>query len=207
MKKIYPVFGIVGPLIYIVTVIIGGALRGDYNPVYNSISELIMVGSPNLLFLNILFGIYNFLLLLFGWGILSDPKLPKNWSLNLASVIIVILGFLGILFIFFPQDPRGTTATLSGTIHLILAGLSSPLSILAVFLAGFSFRENPENKAFVWYSYLSVLLILISGGMTATLIANNSPYGALFERITIFTFLIWVMVFSYLLSTYKFNKR
>jgi hypothetical protein len=46
-------------------------------------------------------------------------------------------------------------------------------------------------------------LILIYGGITAALIANNSPYEGLFERITIFTFLIWIMAFSYLLLTGK----
>jgi hypothetical protein len=32
MKKIYPLMGIIGPLIYIIAVFMGGALRGDYNP-------------------------------------------------------------------------------------------------------------------------------------------------------------------------------
>jgi len=72
MKKIYPFFGLIGPIIYIIAVFIGGALLGGYNPLYNSISELIMTGSPNLLLLSILFGLYNFLLLLFGLGMVFD---------------------------------------------------------------------------------------------------------------------------------------
>jgi hypothetical protein len=75
-----------------------------------------------------------------------------------------------------------------------------------VLLIGFSFRKNIKNKAFVWYSYLSVLLILISGGITAASISNNSPYGGLFERITIFTFLIWIFIYSYFLIT-KIENR
>jgi len=206
MKKIYPFFGLIGPIIYIIAVFIGGALLGGYNPLYNSISELIMTGSPNLLLLSILFGLYNFLLLLFGLGMVFDSDLPKKRSLKFAALIIVFLGFIGILFIFFPQDPRGTPATISGTIHLALAGISSILTILAVLLIGFSFRKNIKNKAFVWYSYLSVLLILISGGITAASISNNSPYGGLFERITIFTFLIWIFIYSYFLIT-KIENR
>ena len=207
MKKIYPLLGIIGPLTYIIAVFMGGALRGDYNPFYNSISEFLIPGSPNLLVLSILFAIYNVSLILFSYGIFQDPKLAKGKTLKVATVMIALIGILGLLFIFFPQDPRGAPATLAGTIHLILAGITSPLTILAVFLAGFSFRKERKNKPFAWYSYLSVLVILISGGMTAASIANNSLYGGLLERITIFTFLVWVMVFSYLLLRGKFANK
>ncbi len=78
MKKIYPLLGIIGPLIYIMAVVIGGALRGDYNPFYNSISELLIPGSPNLLVLSILFAIYNVSLILFSYGIFQDPELVKG---------------------------------------------------------------------------------------------------------------------------------
>ncbi|OPX58911.1 MAG: hypothetical protein A4E25_01429 [Methanobacterium sp. PtaB.Bin024] len=157
--------------------------------------------------LSILFAIYNVSLILFSYGIFQDPKLAKGKTLKVATVMIALIGILGLLFIFFPQDPRGAPATLAGTIHLILAGITSPLTILAVFLAGFSFRKERKNKPFAWYSYLSVLVILISGGMTAASIANNSLYGGLLERITIFTFLVWVMVFSYLLLRGKFANK
>lgn len=203
MKRIYPLLGIIGPLIYITAVLMGSALRGDYNLFYNSISELLIPGSPNLLLLSILFGIYNASLVLFSWGLFQDPELTNGKSLKIAAVMIALIGILGLLFIFFPQDPRGAPATLAGNIHLVLAGITSPLTILTVFLAGFSFRKEGKNKSFVWYSYLSVLLILISGGMTAASITGNSPYGGLLERITIFTFLVWVMVFSYLLLARK----
>jgi len=205
MRKIYPILGITGPLIYILAVIIGASLRGDYNPLYNTISELVIRGSPNLLLMSILFGVYNLLILLFGLGMFSDSDLIKSRSLKVAAIMIAFIGLLGLLIIFLPQDPRGTPATLAGTFHIILAGITSPLTILAVFLVGFSFRKNVKNKAFVCYSYVSVLLILVSGGMTAASVASNSPYGGLMERITIFTFLIWVIVLSYLLLTQKIH--
>ena len=47
MKKIYPIFGIIGPVVYILAVFIGGALRHDYSALYNSISELSMANAPN----------------------------------------------------------------------------------------------------------------------------------------------------------------
>ncbi|HTX61256.1 MAG TPA: DUF998 domain-containing protein, partial [Methanobacterium sp.] len=146
MKKSYTLMGIIGPLIYVFAVLVGSALRGDYSPIYNSISELLIPGSPNLLVLSILFGIYNIALILFSWGMLHDPELKGSKTLKAANIMIAIIGILGILFIFFPQDLRGTPATLTGNIHLALAGITSPLTILAVILAGYSFREAIKNK-------------------------------------------------------------
>ena len=121
MKKIYPLLGIIGPLIYIMAVFIGGALRGDYNPFYNSISELLIPGSPNLLLLSILFAIYNVSLILFIYGIFQDPELAKSKTLKAAVVMIALIGILGLLFIFFPQDPRGAPTTLAGMCFEYLA--------------------------------------------------------------------------------------
>lgn len=102
--------------------------------------------------LSILFTIYNVSLILFSYGIFQDPELAKGKTLKAVAVMIALIGILGLLFIFFSQDPRGAPATLAGTIHLILAGITSLLTILAVFLAGFSFRKERKNKPFVWYS-------------------------------------------------------
>ena len=75
MKKIYPIFGIIGPVVYILAVFIGGALRHDYSALYNSISELSMANAPNKLLLDVLFGIYNLFIIIFGLGAYLDIKI------------------------------------------------------------------------------------------------------------------------------------
>ena len=74
MKKNYALLGIVGPLVYILAVIIGGAIRNDYSALYNAISELTMANAPNKLLLDVLFGIYNIFLLIFGLGAYFDTR-------------------------------------------------------------------------------------------------------------------------------------
>jgi len=54
-------------------------------------------------------------------------------------------------------------------------------------------------KLFSWYSYVTAILIFISGGAGAASIANNGSIGGLFDRITIFLFMIWVITLSYIL--------
>jgi hypothetical membrane protein len=198
MKKIYPLFGIIGPVVYILAVFIGSALRHDYSAFYNSISELNNANTPNKLFLDVLFGIYNISLLIFGLGAYLDSS-NKSKKYNAATLMLVIIGVLGLLVLIFTQDPRGTPATLNGTIHIILSGITAAFTIISIILVGLSFRKYTQIKLFSWYSYITAVLIFVSGGVAAGSFANNSAYGGLFERITIFLFMIWLIIFSYIL--------
>lgn len=198
MKKIYPLFGIIGPVVYILAVFIGGALRHDYSALYNSISELSMTNAPNKLLLDLLFGIYNLFIIIFGIGAYLDTKINSK-KYNAATIMLVVIGILGLMVLVFTQDPRGVPGTLNGTLHIVLSGITAALTIISVILVGLSFRSYVNLKIFSWYSYITAVLIFLSGGAGAASIANNSPIGGLFERITIFLFMIWVIALSYIL--------
>jgi len=198
MKKIYPLVGILGPIIYILAVFIGGALRHDYSALYNAISELSMANAPNKLLMDILFGLYNIFILIFGAGAFLDTDF-KSKKFSSAALMLVVIGILGLLVLVFTQDPRGSPATLYGTLHIALSGVTALLTIISVIMVGLSFKDYTGQKNFTWYSYATAILIFLSGGAGAASIANNSPIGGLFERITIFLFMLWVIVFSYIL--------
>ena len=206
MKKNYALFGIVGPLIYILAVIVGGAIRNDYSALYNAISELTMANAPNKLLLDVLFGIYNISLLIFGLGAYFDSSI-NNKKFNISALMLVIIGFLGLLILIFTQDPRGAPATVHGTLHILLSGITAALTIISIFIAGISFRKYSNLKGFSWYSYITALLIFISGGLGAASLANNGSYGGLFERITIFLFMIWVITLSYIILNDKIEQN
>jgi hypothetical membrane protein len=196
MKKIYALFGILGPFVYILAVFIGGALRNDYSQITNTISELTVANAPNKLLMDLMFSFYNISLLIFGVGAYLDSSIDDSKKYRVASIFLALIGLLGLSMYFFPQDPRGAAATMAGTIHIILAGIISPLTIISIFLIGLSMRKYREMKVFTAYSFLSGVIVLVSGGTAAVSIANNSIYGGLFERITIFTFMIWVIILS-----------
>lgn len=200
MKKFYPIFGIIGPIIYILAVIIGGALRSDYSFLYNTISELTVTNAPNLILISILFGIYNISLLIFGIGAFRDNEIDNSRKYKAATLLLAIVGVLGLLLLFFPQDPRNAAVTFQGTMHIAIAGITSLFTLISVLLIGINFRKVKEMKSFAVYSFISFSLILISGGAAAISVATNSAYGGLFERITIFAFMIWIIVFSYLIN-------
>ena len=197
MRKIYTIFGFIGPILYILAVLIGGTLRNDYSQLYNTVSELSMANVPNLLLMDVMFGIYNISLLLFGIGAFLDTSIDTSKKYRAAMLMLVLTGISGIVLLFFPQDPRTAAFTTTGTVHIAVAGISSLLTILAIFLAGFSFRKKVDMSNFSKYSFISGTIVVISGGLSAYSVANNLFFGGLLEKITILTFIVWVMVFSY----------
>jgi hypothetical protein len=199
MKKIYTIFGFLGPIIYILAVIIGGVLRNDYSQLYNTVSELTTSNTPNLVLMSIMFGIYNVSILLFGIGAFLDATVDTSKKYRAAMLMLVLTGLAGIVLIFFPQDPRNAAFTITGTVHIAVAGITSLITILTIFLAGFSFRKKTGMNNFAKYSFISGIIVVISGGLAAYSVGNNLFFGGLLEKITILTFIVWVMVFSYVI--------
>lgn len=209
MKKFYPVFGIISALLYTSAVLIGGFLRSDYSHVSNAISELIMTNAPNKMLLDLIFTFYNSSLAIFGFSTFFYLESPRTKLLKSAAIMLGVIGVLGLLMFFFSQDPRGATVTVGGIIHIILAGIMSLLTILTIFFAGFSFGGEPKLQGLKIYSVFSGLFIIVSGGLTAVVTANGSTYMGVYERLTIGTFILWVLVLSvklFALNTAN-NKR
>ncbi len=198
MKKIYTILGFLAPIVYILAVIIGGAIRNDYSQLYNTISELSMANAPNIVLMDVMFSIYNIALLLFAVGAFLDVEIDTSKKYRIATLMLAVTGVLGLVLIFFPQDPRGVF-TSTGTTHIAVAGISSLLTILTLFITGFNFRKKEGMNNFANYSLISGIVVVISGGLAAYSVGSNLLFGGLLEKITIITFIVWIMVFSYVI--------
>ena len=77
-----------------------------------------------------------------------------------------------------------------------MAGVAALGTMVAVLMLAFWFRNVPNLKNYVTYSMISVAVIFLSGGLTAAALANQYPLFGLIERITIFTFILWVSVIA-----------
>ena len=158
-----------------------------------------MANAPNLLLMEIMFGIYNISLLIFSIGAFLDTKVDISKKYRAAMLMLVLTAISGIVLLFFPQDPRGIPFTAAGTTHIAVAGISSLLTILAIFLTTFSFRKKIHMNNFTRYSFISGIIVVVSGGISAYSVGNNLFFGGFLEKITILTFIVWVMVFSYVI--------
>lgn len=196
MKRPYLFLGILAPLAYVLAVIIGGATTPGYSHVYNTISELISAGRHPSIIVMLLFAAYNLGLLAFGAWAALDQSSGYSKKFRAAMAILALIGLIGAAILFFPQDERGTATTFAGTMHIALSGVSSVLTMIAVLLVGIDFLGKKERKLFSYYSFASLVLIVVSGGLAAVNVANNTPYGGLFERLVIGFFILWVFVLS-----------
>ena len=203
VKKAYPCFGTAAPLLYTLAVIAGGFLVEGYSHLYNSISELTASNVPRIPVIFGLFFLYNAFLILFGVGLWSRFATGPDTRMRVVSVILMVLGVLGIALLYYVQDPRTGPVTFKGTMHIILAAACSILSMVAIVLGGLSFRKSPETRKLAAYSFISFAVVFVTGGITAISTANNSPLGGLFERLTIGAFLQWIFVISVVLAKQK----
>ena len=105
-RKLLIYCGIAAPVLYIITAIFGAAVRPDYSHVVNAISELLSNGAPNKAILDIVFNIYNGLLLAFASGAFSVLKDSPCIS-RVTMGILIGIQVLSFSWGFFPMDPQG----------------------------------------------------------------------------------------------------
>jgi hypothetical protein len=197
MKKTLMLCGIAAAVIYLGTVILGGLLRPGYSHISMAISELVANGAPNRSLLSALFLFYNILLSIFGVGLFLKANSQPRGRVSgiIGSLALVTVGIAGVLMeLAFPQELGGTATTFAGTMHLVMAGVASLGTMVAILTMAFWFKNVPALKSYVKYSLTSVAIVFISGGMTAAAMANHSSLFGLIERITIFTFILWVFM-------------
>jgi len=202
-NRFFIVCGILSPLVYLFTVVLGGLLRPDYSHIAQPVSDLIAAGAPNKALLDGLFILYNALALLFGFGlfqIVRAEEQNRSRAAGLAGAIALILeGLAGLLTLVFPEDRGGMAAGISsaGTMHIVFAGLSSLTSMLAILLMGFWLKNSAEYRGYGIYSFISVAFVFVCGGMAGLFVAGQNPLGGLVERLTIGGFLQWMLVMGW----------
>jgi len=127
--------GLIAPVPFVFTTILGGAIRPGNSRVSDMVSELFSPRSPNRFLWSALHPIFVFLLVLFGIGIQKFVQRnddSKRIGILGASAFIA-MGALNILTAtIFPQDAWGTPSTFPGEMHLILSGVISILSIMYI---------------------------------------------------------------------------
>jgi hypothetical protein len=197
MKKFLMLCGVAAAIIYVGTVVLGGWLRPGYSHISMAISELVADGAPNRSLLSSSFLVYNALLSLFGLGLLLKANSHSRGRIigMVGSLTLVLVGLAGIsMELAFPQEPGGTAATFTGIMHFVMAGVAALGTMVAILMLAFWFKNIPALKGYVLYSLISVAVIFLSGGSGAAAMANQFPLFGLIERITIFTFTLWIFV-------------
>lgn len=194
LRKLLIYCGLAAPVLYVFTAIIGAALRpDDYSHIVNAISELLSNGAPNKAILDVVFNIYNALLLVFAIGAFSALRNSPRLS-RFALGILVAIQVLSFSWGFFPMDPLGAEATFAGTMHNVLGGVVAMATIVMPLLMGLGLRRFDNFNRYAVYSFISSAIIFVSG-LTGVILAGQGVHlFGLFERITIGTYEVWIFV-------------
>jgi hypothetical membrane protein len=193
LRKVLLYCGIAAPILYGLTVIVGAALRNDYSHMVNAISELLSTGAPNKAVLDVIFNIYNVLLLAFAIGgymaLKSAPRLCRA-----AMAILIATQVISLSWFLFPMDPLGAEPTFTGTMHNVLGGVVAFATILMPLFMGLGLRKSGEFPGYVVYSMISSVIIFVSGLTGVILLGQGLHVFGFFERITIGTYEIWIFI-------------
>ncbi len=179
----------------------GGVLRPNYSHVSQPISDLVASGAPNKSLLDPLFALYNLLVMALAVGlwqrVRAEGESRRKTVGTIGAVMLLLEGLFGIITLFFPEDAGSIAeATATGKLHVVFAALSSLTTMLTMLLLGFWFRAVARLRRCGLYSFVSLLVVFVSGGLAAAGVATNSPLAGLLERITIGGFMQWTFVIA-----------
>jgi hypothetical protein len=199
--KYFLACGTLAPPVYLGAVVLGGAYYPGYKPLFQAVSELIAAGAPNKIVLDVVFFFCSLLIALFSFGIFmlvnrtSSPE--ARTAAKLGSLSLAGMSFLGLLILAFPIDPHGSPATLSGSIHVVLASVMSAGSLPTVLLIGFWLSKQPSQKGLALYSFITAASLFVVGGITAVIFFSDNPLLGAFERMTFALFLQWLLILAW----------
>jgi hypothetical membrane protein len=196
-RRILFLCGVIAPVLFVFTAILGGAIRPGYSHVSDTVSELFSPGAPNKLLLDPLHTIFALLLVLFGFGVLQFVRESgqSTWGGIAGAVLFMTAGLVSVATAtIFPQDAWGSPPTFRGQMHQNLSGIVGLLSMLSMVLIGIWFNRTKLFLGFQTYSFVTVGASLLSAAWFAANV--GSPIMGLTERVTILAGFQWTFVLA-----------
>lgn len=187
-------------IVYLVGDIIGGTITPRYNYIKNAVSELIQSGAEHRLLLSSFLFLHAVMIILFSVGILTQHSFDQSRFIFLGGILLLVVGISHALSSsIFPMDPIGEGRTFPGTMHLILVGFTVISIFILMPLLGIGFYQYYGWKSFVIFTFLCLVLIVISGVSSPIVINKGIEVMGFTERITGYTFYLWLFLMAYLL--------
>jgi hypothetical protein len=203
VRRVLLICGIAASLVWLGADIIASLLYESYNYPFQPISGLSALNSPIRSLVIPLIYLYVVLKIAFAVGIWMTAGQKR--SLQITAGSLLAWGVIDLAGYFFPWDPNQGLYTLTNIIHGILAGgLALILMLLAII-----FGANANGRWFRYYSYGTLLVFLLAGGVMG-LLGNPRMEGNLIpwwfglaERINTYGFMIWMLALAVILLSTK----
>jgi hypothetical protein len=188
--------GILASVLYVAMTLFVGLWWEGYSIVSGVPSELSAIGAPTRQLWMWLGGVYAVLMVGFGWIVWRSA--PPNRALRVVGALLMAHTVFGQFWP--PMHQRAVLAagggTLTDTLHLVWAAITG---VFFMFIVGFG--AAALGRRFRVYSIATMVIVLACGavtGMYASQVQADlpTPGVGVWERISIATFMAWIVVLS-----------
>lgn len=199
VRKTLLICGILSALIWMGTDILAAVCYKGYNYPFEPISGLSALDSPMRSFVSSLVNLYVLLKIAFAVGVWMTAVGKR--PLRIMAIMLFTSGFIDLAAFFFPWNPSENLGTLNNIMHGLLAGGLTGL----LFLLTIGFGAKADGSWFRFYSYGTLLVIIVSGGIMAFLNtpgiegSQPPPWFGLTERINAYGFMVWMLMLAVIL--------
>ena len=193
VRRALLICGILASVLYVGSDILAALSWEGYSYAARSVSELRAIGAPTRSFLVPILFVYALLEIAFGVGVAAG----RQRGLQVAGVLLVVLGGIDLAAYFFPMRLGGTMQ--GDAMHLVMTAVTVLLILLII-----GFGSGADGRWFRIYSILSILIMLAAGawaGMDAPKIEANlpTPWLGVRERINIYGYMLWLIMLALVL--------
>jgi hypothetical protein len=203
LLKVLLACGVASSLVYGATEILASASWPGYDRTSRMVSDLFAVSAPTRSFIVVPMLVYNLLILAFGTGVWFRAW---NRCLRIAGAILIAYGIVSILgLLVFPLNYAAEGA--NATMHMV-----DTFALILLMFAFIAFAAAGAERAFRIYSLATVTAILAGAILAGSQIPRvdaglPTPGLGVFERLNIYSMLLWVAVFSVLLLRSKYPAK
>jgi Protein of unknown function (DUF998) len=202
VRKLLLICGALASLVWLGADILASLRYEGYNYPFDPISGLSTLDSPVRSLLIPLFNLYVVLKLVFAVGVWMFAG--KKRALRITAGLLFAWGVIDLAAYFFPWDPSEDLLTFNNIMHGFLAGGMNVLMILLIIAVG----AQADGKWFRYYSYGTLLVMIVSGGVMALLdphVEGNlpPPWFGLTERINGYGLMLWMILLAFILLRIK----
>ncbi len=184
LTRLLAICGIVGPILFIVVILVFGLLRPGYDPIRQYMSELGEIDAPNAIAFNMAAFLLGLMMIAFAFGLhrgISEGKGSK-----LVPILIAVSGVGWVGASIFRCDVGCLNESVTGTMH----GLIGMFAVLPLLIAPLAIlpRLKKDNR---WQSYRPFSLIMGALAVpffcvmfSAEISPALEPYRGLLQRLT-----------------------
>ena len=184
---------IAAAVVHIVATLAGSLLDPSYSQIRQHVSDLTATDAPTWGALAPLYLLHNVFAAAFAVVLYRASARGRLWQAGTA--LLIVNAFAGVMMVtLFREDVGGVPTTNAGAGHLVFAGVSSLVIVVASFVYGVAFRRSGAWRPLSIFSFAVGIGFAVLGPLAAYATAQKSDLAGLAERGPIGLLMVWLLV-------------